>query len=524
MDRRGTLDDPAPDFGFLVQPEQADDRLIEALLKRVGGGAYDREFIVSRGLDPDVENPDMPIPAARPQPTPGIRYGTGAGGPGPALFPTPTGQNRPAEERTTTRYLAELDGPYLVAHAAGDPAKGTEALKRYLSVYTNYNYPEYRFSTLWLLLGFVVRFPRADGSQWVQGAVVRILDAALGGGSVEFEQGLAVAVSALRAQAGDAAARTALEQQAHRLMDEAMRLKPGRDRDGSDIWAHHKRLMLASAQSLGWLLGEDALAGQVLQEAAGPGRVRLRRLPGAGLPGPGRGDPRLPQAAPAAADIEHALEWAQRAAHNVQDPTFCARMTARVNAMRKHWWQGFDLEERARRLAEAGHQSAFAALHRVGHQYLGRRPDALQLPPWVADDRSFEGLERLYQRRKADFLRLNGGEQAFDTGEVAVPDPGFVPHLAARLAAEVLAQADHAPLPPRRLQLLRALVPHALPSPTALDAVLTRLVLGQARRAAPPDLAESSALEAVLARRPPAEQMDAGSELIAGPSHSRLPA
>ena len=65
-----------------------------------------------------------------------------------------------------------------------------DALQRYLSVYTNYNYPEYRFSTLWLLLGFVVLFPRQDGAGWVREAVVRILGSALGGGSVEFEQGL----------------------------------------------------------------------------------------------------------------------------------------------------------------------------------------------------------------------------------------------------------------------------------------------------------------------------------------------
>ena len=475
-----------------------DEKLIEQLLKRVGGGAYSRELIASRGLDADAEDPD-------PFPTRGLRRASDS-----------------ADGRGTTRYLAELDGPYLVAHAAADPARGTEALKRYLSVYTNYNYPEYRFSTLWLLLGFVVRFPRAERGQWVQDAVLRILDAALGGGSVEFEQGLAIAVRAMRARAGDEAARQALQQQAGQLIGEAMHLKPGRDREGSDIWAHHKRRMLASAQALGWLLGEDALASQLLREAAG-----LTESGFAGYQAPAclavaeafhvcrKGAP------DAAADIDAALESAQRAAHNVQDPTFCARMTARVHAMRKDWWQGFDLEERARRLAEAAHLREFAALHRVGHQYPGRRPDALKLPPWSSDDRDLAGLERLYQRSKADFLRLNGGERPLAQGdEVSVPDPGLVPHLAARLAAETLAQAGGAPLPPPRLQLLRTLVPYAVSSPTALDAVLTRLVLADARRVPAPALAEATALEAVLARRPPSEPLDAGSELIAG----RLPA
>ena len=63
--------------------------------------------------------------------------------------------------------------------------------------------------------------------------------------------------------------------------------------------------------------------------------------------------------------------------------------------------------------------------------------------------------------------------------------------------AHVLAQAGHAPLPPERLQLLRSLVPYAVPSPTALDAALTRLVVAQARRDTTPDLAEATALEAV---------------------------
>ncbi len=104
-----------------------------------------------------------------------------------------------------------------------------------------------------------------------------------------------------------------------------------------------------------------------------------------------------------------------------------------------------------------------------------------------------------------------------------MPDPGFAPHLAARLAAATLAQAGPWPLPPERLQLLRSLVPHALGSPTALDAVLTRLVLAQARRATPPDLAEATALDAVLARRVTAEAAPALREPLVAPAPARLP-
>jgi hypothetical protein len=483
-----------PRFDSEVSQSEADDSLIEQLLKRVGGSGYDREFIVSRGLDADIRDPD------RPPPTRGLHR-----------------QDVKAGEETTTRYLAELDGPYLVAYAAKDRTKGTAALNQYLSVYTNYSYLEYRFSTLWLLLGYVVRFPRPDGGPWVRDSLVRILSAALGGGSVEFEEGLPIAVTALRARVNDAAARTSLVEQAEALKNEAMHLKPGRDREGSDIWADHKRRMLASAQALGWLLGEHELARQVLHDAKG-----LADSGFAGYQAPAclaladaiqicawNNPNMLP-------DIDEALEWAQRAAHNVQDPSFCARMTARVAAMRKNWKAGFSIEERVRWLANSGNPK-IAPLHRVGRTYDGRRGDALKFPPWVHDDKSFAGLARLYQRHESDFVRLNGAARPLhDHDEVAVPDPGFVPHLAARISAEILAQAAHVPLSAERLQLLRALVRSAVPSPTALDAVLTRLVLAQGRRASDPDPAEITALEHALARRPKPERADPGTELIVG--------
>jgi hypothetical protein len=485
--------EPSPVFAADVSPPEADEALIEQLLKRVGGSGFDREFIMSRGLDANVHDPD------RPPPTRGLHR------PG-----VDTGDDK------TTRYLAELDGPYLVAYAAKDRTKGTAALDQYLSVYTNYSYLEYRFSTLWLLLAYVVRLPVPDG-RWVRDSLVRILSAALGGGSVEFEEGLAIAVTALRARANEIEARKSLVQQADDLRNEAVRLKPGRDREGSDIWAGHKRRMLASAQALGWLLTEKDLASQVLHDALG-----LADSGFAGYQAPAclaladaiqvcaSDDPSvLP-------DIEQALEWAQRAAHNVQDPSFCARMTARVAAMRQNWKAGFNIEERVRWLA-AGGNPKLAPLHRVGRTYEGRRPDALEFPPWVKDDKSFSSLARLYQRHETDFLRLNGGERPLqDTDEIAVPDPGFAPHLAARISAEILAQAAHAPLSDERLRILRSLVRSAIPSPTALDTVLTRLVLAQGRRDSGPEPAEIAALEDALSRRPKAERADPGSELIVG--------
>lgn len=487
--RADLFGDPAPVFPFPVHPGNAGENLIEQLIKRVGGSAYNREMIATLGLDANAQNPDMPEV-----------------------------NNGVAQQGGTTRYLAELDGPYLVAYAAKEPDKGKVAFERYLSVYTNYAYAEYRFSSLWLVLGFVVRLPRADGAFWVRDQVEKILISALAGGSVEFDQGLAIAATALRAQAGDGASRHALMDQAHRLIDEAMHIKPGRDREGSDIWAHHKRLMLAHAQALGWLLGETALAEELLQQA-----LDLADSGFAGYQAPAcwalAEAFHICRTANAQKQIDAALALAQSAADNVQDPSFCARMTARVNALRQNWWQGVDLAERVRRLAEAPYLPDFAALHRVGHSYEKRRPGALKFEPWVRTDSSFDNLLRLYQRPKADFLRLNGGEPSLKPDDaVAVPDRGFVPHIAARLAAEILAHAGAAPLTAQRLQLLRTLVPYAVLSPTALDAVLSRLVLAQARGAASPELA--AALDAALARRPKPKKQEVGSELTT----ARLPA
>ena len=514
---------PAPSFLPMVPPHEADGPLVEQLVKRVGGWSYNRELIISRGLDPDVEDPDRP--RARPDAggTLGLYQGTG---PGQGVHHgdtqgTGTGSGN-GENRSTTRYLAELDGPYLVVYASQHPAEGMAALEQYLSVYGSYNYPEYRYSSLWLLLGYVVQYPRNDGA-WVQEAVERILAAALGGPSVEFEDGLAIAVAALRARGGDVAARQALLDQAQQLQDQAMLLKPGREREGSDTWARHKRLMLANAQAVGWLLGEQGLAGQVLHDALGladsgfagfqaPACLALAEAIRVCQPGNDAG-------------VKEALDWAQRAAHNVQDPSFCARMTARVNAMRAYWWPLASVRERVGRLPDAAWLPEFAGLHRVLHDYDGRRDDALTLPDWALNADTFDALERLYQRPLDDFLALNGGQHPLDKRDVvAVPDPGFLPHLVARLAAEILAVAESGMEPMQPLPWLRALVPHAVRSPTALDALLTRLVLAQGRWDLPPDDRLADALDAVLAKRPTAGASGPGSELLARGPAPRLPA
>lgn len=501
---------PAPQWPETVPPARATDYLVEQLLDRLGGTAYDREFLLSVGVAALAQNPDMPTRGLA-QTGPGPSGDSGAAGAAGAS----NASGAAGGSGASTQYLAAQDGPYLVAHAVCDPAKGSAALARYLGVFASYGYAEYRHSSCWLLLDAAVHFPGGHGRSWVRDAVVSILQAALGGGSIEFEGSLAVAVDALAAQAGDAAeqaaARAALQDTADSLLAGAARLRSGREQPGSDRWSHHKRRLLAHAQAQAWALGDTAGADTLLEAAAG-----LADSGFAGFQAPAclalaetvrlcrEGDPPPPDPR-----IEWALDQARQAAHNVQDPSFCARTTARVQAMCRHWWPGFALDERAQRLPEARHGLEFNALHRVGQGYEGRRPGGLPSPAQLLDDHSLAALQALYQRPWDDFVRLNEADRPLQAGdEVAVPDPGLLPLIATRMAAEVLAQADAAPLSARRQRLLRALVPHALPNPTALDTVLSRLVLAQARRDEPVGAAELLALRAVLQGRPADDTAD----------------
>jgi hypothetical protein len=505
--RAQLCEQPAPVFAFQVPPQEADTALIEELLKRVGGGEYQRELIISRGLDPDLHNPD------RPPPTRGIYHGAAADG------------SADDAGRGTTRYLAELDGPYLAAYAAQDPGRGMDALRRYLSVYTNYNYSEYRFSTLWLLLGFIVELPRPDGGEWLREAVVGMLTAALSGDSVEFEEGLPTAAMALRAQAQDAAARTALHEQAAGLIDAAMCLKPGREVQGSDIWAQHKRRMLASAQALGWLLGEEALADQVLQEAmaladsgfagyqapaclalaeaiaicqawAAPSLAGDRASPGVGATG---------RAQRPGSDLLRPHDGTCQCAANALVAGLRHR-GARPASVRRRLPSGI------RRPAPGGPQLCRPPSGRAATAAMGPRRRQLRRPAKAlsAPQGGFSPTQR--QRPPAPPRRRGGrarpGPGAAPSSATGGGDAGRgrpVAVAAGTAATAALAGAARARQPDR------------------LDAVLSRLVLAQARRATPPDLAEATALDAVLARRVTAEAAPALREPLVAPTPARLP-
>ena len=481
-----------PAWAPMISPGLASPALIEQLLARLGGDATDTEFLHAHGIDTPAINPDMQ--------TRGLSPGRIAS---------------PDDPGTPSQYLAQQDGPWLVAFAVEDPVAGRTALDRYLSVFAGYGYAEYRQSSCWWLLAAVLRFSGTDAAAWVREAVVAILETALGGGSVQFDGAVQIAARAFAARAGDVAAATALRDEAARLVTESAKMKTGRD--ASDTWGRHKRLLSAHAEALGWLKGDAASADALVGEA-----LRIADSGFAGYQAPAcltlaetvrvlrEGEPSVPDPR-----IDSALHAAQQAAHNVQDSTFCARTTARVNAMRRHWWPEIDPIVMGQRLRDGAHGPEFSGLHHVGELYAGRRSGALPSPAKQFSDRSLAGLQRLYKQPWEDMARLEDPARVLDSGdEVAVPDPGLAPLATARLAAELLARADGAPLEGGRLHALRALVPTALPNQTALDTVLSRLVLACARRVGGPNPEEASALHAVLMARPADVAPDRGIETL----------
>jgi hypothetical protein len=185
------------------------------------------------------------------------------------------------------------------------------------------------------------------------------------------------------------------------------------------------------------------------------------------------------------AAIEAALASALTSAHHIQDYHFCARVTARCNALTR--WHRLalsdgDLAAAVRRLSESTADVEFVADHAIGEPYQ-RRPDSremLSVTP-ARDAATLEALAEVFQRSSVEFKRLNpkyGLTQRLPPGTpIHVPDPGLAPLLAVHLAARVLAAPG---LSAEQFALVRALVPVAAVNPTTLDTVLSYLVIAAA--------------------------------------------
>jgi hypothetical protein len=347
---------------------------------------------------------------------------------------------------------------------------------------------------------------------------------ALTGGDVEFEEAMQYAVMALSVLAHQHGAAERMQSRYAQLPErgpfgplpsdadpssvepDGMTVPELMDRDRgdrreqyTDRWGVRKRRLGALADAIAYALHDHATAAQLVDQAAGlpfgfagyhaPACLSLLESVQVAGANPGL--------------IQDFITAARRSAHKVQDPTLCARTTARVNAADERWWSPATplvAREVAKRLCEAPTSAEFAALHMVGEAYSERGTEGKPLPDWMRQARSLAALSEVYQRPLSEFVRLNPSlgdnpevELPYGT-QVNVPDPRFVTMIAARIAAEAL--ADPGLDEEQRLGIIWSLVPVAATNATALDAVLARLLLA----AGPAALAELGGLEQVAMR------------------------
>ncbi|MGW3352854.1 hypothetical protein ACWDA3_57000 [Nonomuraea rubra] len=370
-------------------------------------------------------------------------------------------------------YLSELDGPELVALAMADPAAGDRQLGRYVDVHRAYGYRAYRDRSLWHLLDAVLMHPDPAWVQrWSQELAEVVLAAPTRG---EYLEGLEIAVLALLARSGDAAGRNALDRHVEKAQFEAEGLPEAPGRGEGDVWSLLRRRLAALAEAAMGIpdARETAIrmAWQALSIQGGfagftaPAALTLAETASLVLPA----HPEV---------IEDQLDRAETAAHNIQDPTFCVRTTARVRAMREWWRPGATkVSAMAGWLLNSPERPEFAALHVVGEPYPRRMPGGVPLPDEAVRAGTLASLAVLYRRPVEEFVRLNPGHdlnQDLPEGTtVRVPDPGLPPLIAARVAAEVMARIpEH-----DRESLLRHLVPATALDITARCTVLARLLL-----------------------------------------------
>jgi hypothetical protein len=369
----------------------------------------------------------------------------------------------------------------LVAYAAAHPEEEHTYVDDHLAILAANTYVRYRNRFLWPLLDAVLKHP--TDAVWAQTYASQVAEAALSANKLEFQEAMPIALLGLQAQAGTPAnAWECLDDYRQRVEAVAQTLVP--DDSRGDSWGSYNRRLGALAQVY-YLLDEPTITADLLQLA-----VELR-YGFAGFTAPAR--LMLAETIRACGGEDWTartmLNAAETAAHNVQEPTFCAQTTSRVNAMRERWWgpvlDEAQLRDKIRALCQHPDEPQFAAMHRAGESYGQRLTPSL--PQWAAGANTLVELARLYGRPLEAFERLNPGldpDQPPLPPWVDVPDPEMTPLVAARLAAEALV----APLGQQeRVRLIRSLVPVAAANPTALDTVLSRLLV-----AASPLLASAS--------------------------------
>jgi hypothetical protein len=450
---RAALDGVAPPLGFLPDPPPRE--LLDKLLQRLGGQEVSGEPIgnITSGFD---LHPNPQIAAVL-----GELAQPGGGDEVPV-------------------FLAQQDGPFLVAYAVPEPHRkeGLKVFQQYLELHATNPYLYYRNASLWLLIDSVLRHP---DDEWTLQAFKALFLTALDVEGKAYEEGLELTVLALQGRAGQGQACQALDARREDALQRSLKLQDARYQ--GDTWGVHKRRLSSLAQAYSVLPDGRAVAGDLLEKAVNLPRGFAGFMYSSFL--------NLAEAARVCGledslSVGSILQEALATAQNIQDSVFCARSTARVNAMMRRWWPMPDIPDLKDVVAKFRLQSGateFTALHVVGEKFLLREnsPDKLPLDGALLQGKTLSDLAEAFRLPLADFVAANAG-QGWDANtvltdgtEVNVPDPEFAPLVAARLAAEVAA-ADWL-FPNEKRAMIQSLVMPAHHDRTALDTVLARLLL-----------------------------------------------
>ncbi|MBK6433268.1 hypothetical protein, partial [Candidatus Amarolinea dominans] len=297
------------------------------------------------------------------------------------------------------QYLAENDGLPLVAFAHRNPSHGDQCFDRYVEVLAGYGYREYRDKSLWWMLDAALFHP---DQLWIQDRARLIVSSALAESKVRWRGSLPLTALALRAWMGEQKALDQFQAYIAKVAQdtEAIIANETLQQDiwGSlnetpqqDIWGSLRRCLAAIAEVQKQLLDLDLETKKYLELSEGlrrgfagfkvPAYLNLAEAMCIGsLSTPGDMD----------SQIKDAL---LSAAHNIQDPVFCARSTARADAMIEQQWktnrQGASVAQIIDGFIKDPFGRDFAALHRIGdgQKYARRQPNnRYPLPPEMRDD------------------------------------------------------------------------------------------------------------------------------------------
>jgi hypothetical protein len=372
------------------------------------------------------------------------------------------------------RFIAEHDAPPLVSFARLNPAANTTYLRQYIAIHAANRYRYYRNRSLEALLRSILEVPDYE---WVRQLVEELIVSALTVTTIDFQDGLPLTVMGLRARSGDAQAAADLDSFKKELLTRAAQLSPGRGK--SDSWAHYQRRAASLAEVYLLALDRRTEALELLQ--------RARDLPKGFAGFNAASSLTLAESARLAtpadsAVIDGCITAALGSAHRIQDYPFCFQMTCFVRTMQRHWpaSRPLNVEDVVGRFVQDPQHLDFCPVFVVGEQYELRPTDdnTLPIPESVRNAKTLRDIATVCDCSEEGMALMNDslprGVALAPGTEVRFKDSEFTPLLAARLATEVLAIPMDAN---RRSALMQKLVPVAASSTTALDTVLSRLLL-----------------------------------------------